>query len=269
MYFVKASDGVNIAVYDLNQRGRKTIFLIHGWPLSHLIFEYQLEMLLARDFRVVSIDLRGFGNSDVPAGGYAYDQLAEDIYRVVCALRLDRFILAGYSMGGAIALRYMREYQGYGVSKLILLSAAAPCFARREDFPLGLEREEVNEFIRQACADRPLLARQFSHELLFACKQSEEAMNWFEGIVLSASGIGTVQTAFSLRDEDGRRDLSCIRVPVAILHGRQDQVVPFCLAEYLHANLEQSDLYPLEGSGHGIMYDELETFNALFLNAVL
>ena len=100
MYFVKTTDEVNLAVYDLNPKGKRTILFIHGWPLSHLIFEYQLEMLLSENWRVVTMDLRGFGNSDVPAGGYCYDQLAEDIYRVVCALRLDRFVLAGFPWEG-------------------------------------------------------------------------------------------------------------------------------------------------------------------------
>ena len=76
MYFVKTTDEVNLAVYDLNPKGKRTILLIHGWPLSHLIFEYQLEMLLSENWRVVTMDLRGFGNSDAPAGGYCYDQLA-------------------------------------------------------------------------------------------------------------------------------------------------------------------------------------------------
>lgn len=114
MYFVKASDDVSIAVYDYNPKGKKTVFLVHGWPLSHLMYEYQLEMLLACGYRVVSVDLRGFGNSDVPAYGYSYDQMADDIYRVICALRLNRFVLVGFSMGGAVVLRYMRKYQCYG-----------------------------------------------------------------------------------------------------------------------------------------------------------
>ena len=86
MYFVKTSDDINLAVYDYNPKGKKTVLLIHGWPLSHLMYEYQLEMLISCGYRVIPMDLRGFGNSDVPAGGYCYDQMAEDIYKVVCAL---------------------------------------------------------------------------------------------------------------------------------------------------------------------------------------
>lgn len=268
MYFVKASDDVSIAVYDYNPKGKKTVFLVHGWPLSHQIYEYQLEMLLSCGYRVVSLDLRGFGNSDVPAYGYSYDQMADDIYRVICALRLNRFVLVGFSMGGAVVLRYMRKYQCYGVERLILLAAAAPCWTRREGFPYGLTREYVNGLIRQACTDRPRLAWEFSHEQLFASCQSEQIKDWFGDIALSASGIGTVQAAISLRDEDGRNDLEAVNVPTVIIHGKKDVVVSSQLVEYQHMEIAGSRLFQLENSGHGIVYDELERFNDLFLLAV-
>lgn len=268
MYFVKTTDEVNLAVYDLNPKGKRTILLIHGWPLSHLIFEYQLEMLLSENWRVVTVDLRGFGNSDVPAGGYSYDQLAEDIYRVVCALRLDRFVLAGFSMGGAVALRYMNRFQGYGVRRLILLSAASPCFVRSCECPFGLDREDVNEMIEEAASDRPSFVRNFSHNQLFACCHSDAALDWFEKIALSASGIATVQCGLTLRDEDGREDLECVRVPTAIIHGGRDQVVPVEMARYQQEHIRSASLCILENSGHGIFYDEPDCFNDVFLQAL-
>ena len=268
MYFVKTTDEVNLAVYDLNPKGKRTILLIHGWPLSHLIFEYQLEMLLSENWRVVTVDLRGFGNSDVPAGGYSYDQLAEDIYRVVCALRLDRFVLAGFSMGGAVALRYMNRFQGYGVRRLILLSAASPCFVRSCECPFGLDREDVNEMIEEAASDRPSFVRNFSHNQLFACCPSDAALDWFEKIALSASGIATVQCGLTLRDEDGREDLECVRVPTAIIHGGRDQVVPVEMARYQQEHIRSASLCILENSGHGIFYDEPDCFNDVFLQAL-
>ena len=268
MYFVKTTDEVNLAVYDLNPKGKRTILLIHGWPLSHLIFEYQLEMLLSENWRVVTVDLRGFGNSDVPAGGYSYDQLAEDIYRVVCALRLDRFVLAGFSMGGAVALRYMNRFQGYGVRRLILLSAASPCFVRSCECPFGLDREDVNEMIEEAASDRPSFVRNFSHNQLFACCHSDAALDWFEKIALSASGIATVQCGLTLRDDDGREDLECVRVPTAIIHGGRDQVVPVEMARYQQEHIRSASLCILENSGHGIFYDEPDCFNDVFLQAL-
>ena len=127
MFYVNSTDGVKIAVYDYNCGGTETVLLVHGWPLSHKIYEYQIPILVRMGYRVVALDLRGFGMSDVPGCGYSYDQMAADIHQVVKRLRLWSFTLVGFSMGGAISLRYMRLFRGYGVKKLILLAAAAPC----------------------------------------------------------------------------------------------------------------------------------------------
>lgn len=268
MFFVRASDGTKIAVYDLNPRGGETVFLVHGWPLSHDIYEYQVNLLVGCGYRVVSIDLRGFGKSDTPADNYAYDQMAWDIYSVVCALRLYRFTLVGFSMGGAIVLRYMRVARGFGVKKLILLAAAAPSWTQRKGFPYGLTREQVNQLLYTASTNRPRLAHDFAHEQLFASPQTDTVKNWFEGIALSASGIGTIRAGISLRDEDGRRDLGCVRVPTVIIHGGKDVVVSSDLARYQHEHIRNSQFITLEHSGHGIMYDELERFNEIFLAAI-
>lgn len=267
MIAIKSRDGVKIATYDLNPGARKTIVLVHGWPLSHKIYEYQVEPLLCAGYRIVMLDLRGFGASDCPALPYGYDQMAEDLYVVVKALSLRQFVLVGFSMGGAISLRYMRIFRGFGVKKLILLAAAAPCWTQRPGYPYGLTREYVNELIGLAKTDRPQLCENFSKQL-FATPKSSSAVQWFQQIALSASGLGTVQTAISLRDEDGRKDLEWVRVPTQILHGAQDVVVSGDLAKLQQTGIAGSKLYTLKNSGHGIMYDELQCFNRCFMKAV-
>ena len=268
MFYVTTDRGCRIAVYDWNPRNPDAVLLIHGWPLSHLMYEYQIELLTRLGYRVVALDLRGFGRSDAPASGYHYDRMADDVYRVVQTLGLNRFTLVGFSMGGAIALRYMRRFRGAGVKKLILLAAAAPCWVQRPDFPYGLPRGQVDDLIRLAETDRPLLAQHFSHEQLFASPQSDAAKDWFKDIALSASGLGTVQAAIALRDEDGRRDLAAVQVPAFILHGAKDVVVSTALAEIPQRGIRGSKRITLENSGHGIVYDELERFNRLFLDAL-
>ena len=167
MFFIRTNDQVKIAVYDLNPCGSETILLIHGWPLSHQIFEYQESLLTANGFRVVSMDLRGFGASDAPACGYGYDRMADDIYTVVRALNLRCFTLVGFSMGGGIVTRYMGRYNGYGVKRLVLLGAASPRFTQCSDFPYGVTREAVDAWISQASTDRAQLCEQFG-SMLFA-----------------------------------------------------------------------------------------------------
>ncbi len=268
MVYMRSNDGVRIAVYEYNPQGRETVLLVHGWPLSNMMYEYQLEPLICLGYRVITLDLRGFGRSDVPADGYCYDRMAADIYSAVRFMGLGAFTLVGFSMGGAIALRYMRLYKGRGVKKLILLAAAAPSWTQRPGFPYGLTRQYVNGLIKKASADRPALAYSFSHDQLFASPQSGAVKNWFNDIALSASGIGTVRAATALRDEDGRPDLSAVCVPTVIIHGAKDIVVSNDLANVQHQGIKGSKLYTLENSGHGVFYDELERFNKIFLSAI-
>lgn len=267
MYYITSNDGTKIAVYDYNPQGKQTVFLIHGWPLSHRIFEYQINLLTDCGYRVVAVDLRGFGRSDTPADGYSYDRMSADVFHIVRKLCLKNFILIGFSMGGAIALRYMNRYNGLGVCRLILLSAAAPCFTRRPGFPYGKTVQEVDDLINLAGTDRPELCQNFSKQL-FACPHSDAVIDWFKDIALSASGIGTIKCAIALRDEDGRDDLGCIHVPTYIVHGNKDIIVSSELAEIQHENICNSKFISLPDSGHGIMYDQLEKFNSIFMHCI-
>lgn len=267
MHYVRTTDGVKIAVYDLGEKNRRTVFLVHGWPLSHKIYEYQIELLLRGGYRVVMMDLRGFGMSDAPAGGYSYRRMAQDLYEIIMAMRLRDIILVGFSMGGAIALRYMRLFKGFAVSRLILLAAAAPCWVQRPDFPYGVSKESVEEMIVRARTDRPQLCKDFAQQLFFS-QHSEAAVDWFRQIALSSSGIGTLRGLISLRDEDGRKDLCSVHVPTFLLYGERDQVVPRDLIRIQHEEIRGSKLYLLQQSGHGLMYDQLALFNQHFMTAI-
>ena len=267
MYYVTSNDGTKIAVYDYNPQEERTVFLIHGWPLSHQIFEYQINLLTDCGYRVVAVDLRGFGRSDTPAEGYTYDQMAADIFQVVRQRCLKRFIFVGFSMGGAIALRYMERYNGFGICRLILLSAAAPCFAQHPGFPYGKTVQEVNDLIDLAGTDRPQLCQNFSQQL-FACPHSEAVIDWFRDIALSASGIGTIKCGIALRDEDVRNAFGYVHVPTYIIHGGKDVIVSKELAEIQHKGICGSKLMTLPDSGHGIVYDQLEKFNSVFMSAI-
>ena len=267
MFYITSTDGTKIAVYNYNPQGKQTVFFLHGWPLSHKIFEYQINLLTDLGYHVVAVDLRGFGRSDTPACGYSYDQMSADIFQVVRQLRLKKFTLVGFSMGGAIALRYMNRYNGYGVCRLILLSAASPCFAQCPDFPYGKPVQEVNDLISLARTDRPQLCLNFSQQL-FASPHPEAVVDWFRGIALSASGIGTIKCCIALRDEDGRKDFQYVHVPTYIIHGEKDKIVSNELAEIQHKNICGSRLITLSDSGHGIVYDQLETFNSVFMDSL-
>lgn len=267
MIYVNVEPNVKIAVNDMNSEAEKTVVFIHGWPLSGKIFEYQMNILPHLGYRVVAIDLRGFGKSDAPAWGYTYNDLATDVYMVVKCLGLKDFVLAGFSMGGAIAIRYMTLFNGYGVRKLALLGAAAPSFVQRKNYPYGMEPEDVNKLIEQAYKDRPLMASNFG-KLLFNLSHSDEIKEWFKLISYGASGVGTIETAISLRDEDLRSELSSIGVETGIFHGKEDLICPYEFAIILNEQIKNSVLYTFEESGHAVFYDELESFNQAFFTFI-
>ena len=267
MQYIKTDDNTKIAVFDYNPKCRKTIFLIHGWPLSHEIFEYQINMLTACGYRVTAIDLRGFGQSDSPACGYTYDRMSADIYCVIKQMNLKNIIMAGFSMGGAIALRYMKNYKCCEVSKLILLSASSPCFVKNPDCSYGLSVQTADKIMNLIQTDRPLFCRNFSRQLFYNT-HSAEALDWFRKIALSASGTASIQCLSSLKKENGYSDLKSINIPTCIIHGDKDIIVPKELAEIQHNEIKNSVLFTLPKSGHGIFYDEFDKFNSLFLKAI-
>ncbi len=265
MYYITVERGVKIAVYDLNPKGKKTIFFIHGWPVNHNMFEYQFDVLPKLGFRCISIDLRGFGNSDAPWDGYSYDRLADDIYEVIRTLNVNDMALVGFSMGGPIAIRYIARHRSYKVSKLVLLSAAAPSFTKREGYPYGMAPETLDAIIAQTYRNRPQMVEDFGR-MFFANKVTDSFMRWFNYLNYSSTGHSTIKTAESLRDSDVRDDLAQIHVPTGIFHGVQDRICPYEFAVILNKGIKNSQLFRFDLSGHGIFYDELEKFNREFSN---
>jgi len=264
MYFIEVEKGVKLFVEDLNQNGKQTVVFIHGWPIDHRMYEYQFDLLLQNDFRCIGIDLRGFGNSTCPAEGYSYDRMAEDIFVIISKLRLQNIILVGFSMGGAIAIRYMARYGGYGVVKLALLSAAAPSFTQRPGYPYGMTREQVDKLIKQTFKNRPEMLSDFS-SIFFASIVTPSFKSWFHSLGTKAAGHSTIKTAEALRDEDLRGDLNKIRAITGIFHGEKDQVCPFEFAIEMNKGIRGSGLFSFKFSGHAVFYDELDKFNSTFL----
>ena len=259
-YYIKVEPDVNIFVEDLNPTGKKTILFIHGWPLSHKAYEYQFDKLPQMGYRCIGMDTRGFGASDKPWDGYSYDSLADDVRAVVETLKLQNFTLAGHSMGGATAIRYMARHNGYGVTKLALFGAAAPSLTRLPDFPYGLPKEDITKLIEETYSDRPKMLRDFGDIFLFQYA-TQPLSDWFFQLGLDAAGWATAACATTFRDETLFSDLEKIFVPTLILHGIHDKVCLFELAEAMKEGIANSKLVPFENSGHGLFWEERDKFN--------
>jgi len=241
----------------------KPIVLIHGWPLSDEMYEYQYNDLVNKNFRVIGITLRGFGKSDKPFGDYHYDIHALDIKRVLDKLDVKDAMLVGFSMGGAIAVRFAVAYNEDQVTKLVLAGAAVPSWTQREDFPYNLPAKSVDDLIKLNYKDRTKLLSDFSR--IFSATETslnEGIGNWLNGIGLSESSHATAECLVALRDTDLRSDLEKIKIPTLILQGKHDKICSFDLAEQMKAGISDSKLVAFEKSGHSLFLEETKKFNS-------
>ena len=258
--YVEVEKNVKLHVTDLGEG--KTVVLIHGWPLSDAMYEYQYQDLIQKGFRVVGITLRGFGKSDKPYGKYNYDVYADDIKVVLDALNIKDATLGGFSMGGAIAIHYVAKYNAAHVSKLALFGAAAPVWTKHDDYPFGFSKEDVNGLITLSMTNRPQLLENFGK--IFGATETALPVglgNWLGAINLEASPYATTQSLIALRETDLRSELSKIKIPTAIFHGVKDKICEFALAEQMQKGIKNSYIVRFENSGHGLFLEEKEKFN--------
>ncbi len=258
--FIEVEKNVRLHVTDLGEG--QPIVLIHGWPLSNAMYEYQYQYLVQRGFRVIGISLRGFGKSDSPYGRYDFDVFSDDIKVVLEKLKIENAVLGGFSMGGAAVIHYATKYNAAHISKLALFAAAAPSWLQRPDFPYGLTEEGAASFIELTKTDRPLVLDNF--DKAFAATEngiSEGMSDWLKSINMEASPYAATQSITALVALDLRAELPKIEIPVAIFHGVKDKLVEFGLAEELHKGIKDSYLVKFENSGHALFIEEMQKFN--------
>lgn len=258
--YIEVEKGVKLHVTDLGEG--KPIVLIHGWPLSDEMYEYQYQYLSRRGFRVIGITLRGFGKSDKPYGKYDFDVFSDDIKVVLEKLDIQNATLGGFSLGGAVVLHYVTKYNSAHISKLALFGAAAPSWKQREGFPDGLPDAAVQGLINATKTQRHDLIASFGAG--FVAKEGNISKNvekWLENINLQASPYAMTESITALRDLDLRSQLSKINIPVTIFQGVYDKNCPLVWAEQLQKGIKNATLIRFENSGHALFVEEMEKFN--------
>lgn len=259
--YIEVAKNVRLHVTDVG-KGRAVV-LIHGFPLSDEMYEYQYEALAKAGFRAIGITMRGFGHSDKPGEGYSYDTYADDIKAVLDQLHVDNVVLGGFSMGGAISIHYMGRHNGAHVGKLALFAAAAPCWTKQPDFAYSFfTKDDINGLIALAGTNRPALYEAFGQKFTATSTSLPAGIGaWLGTINLQASGFAVQQMLAVLREADERQNLKTIKVPTLILQGRNDHIVSYELAEQLKMAIPNSKLVPFENSGHALFVEELDKFN--------
>lgn len=258
--YIEVEKNVRLHVTDLGEG--QPIVLIHGWPLSDEMYEYQYQYLSRKGFRVIGITLRGFGKSDKPYGRYDFDVFSDDIKVVLEKLKIENAVLGGFSMGGAVVIHYVTKYNAAHISRLALFGAAAPSWRKRDGAPFGISEADGNGLVLQTMTARQDLIAGFG--AAFPAKEGNISKNvekWLENINLEASPYAITESIKALLNLDLRPQLSKISIPVAIFHGTQDKLCSFEFANELNKGIKNSRIIRFENSGHALFVEESEKFN--------
>lgn len=264
MQYIKAKDGTRLATYILNPHADKCIILVHGWPLNHDMWEYQLFTLIEDGYCVITYDIRGFGQSECSAKGYDYDTFADDLHMIASHvlehLKFKEFDLAGFSMGGAICARYMAKYKGHGVHKLCFVDAAIPSYCKTENNPAGQSIPDTNRLIAIGKEDKAELNDIFG-DMFFYSDVSDAFRDYMFNMSNTSSLIGEIGSLIALRDEDCYNDLKDINVHTAIFHGYDDDICKYEMANIVNDVIVGSHMYSYENAGHGMFFEKQKEFN--------
>ena len=260
-----------IDLYYEDHGAGKPVVLIHGWPLSSKSWERQMPVLLDAGYRVVAYDRRGFGNSAKPTSGYDYDTLAEDLHKLMTELDLTDATLIGFSMGGGEVARYLGTYGSGRVERAAFISAIPPFLLKTSDNPEGIEGSVFDGIMEDIVADRPaFLAGFFSEfynvDVLGGDRVSDEVVRLSWNIAAAASPVGTLDSV-SAWLTDFRDDLTNIDIPVLVVHGDADRIVPFTASGKRTPGLvRDSRLVVIEGGPHGVIWTHADRINRELLD---
>lgn len=268
MPFIESKSGAKpVNIFYTDQGEGKPLVFIHGWPLSHAMWEYQLAELPALGYRCIAYDRRGFGQSDKPWEGYNYNIFADDLKTLLDELDLNDVTLIGFSMGGGEVVRYMSKYAGARVSKIVLVSSVAGYMLKTDDNPDGVPQEAFDGFIQNIEKDRPAFLQEFGKGFygvgLLSKPVSQGILDWSFSLALPATNRATTECVKAFSGTDFRNELLSINVPALVIHGDSDKTVPpKPTGEKAAELLPNAKLIIYKGAPHATFYTEREQFNA-------
>lgn len=261
-----AATGEDIIISYTDYGQGRPVILIHGWPLSKEMWEYQLSNLVNAGLRVITYDRRGFGHSARPWNGYDYDTLAEDLKDLIEQLNLKDAVLVGFSMGGGEVVRYLSRYGSERVSKIVLISSVTPFLGKTADNPDGVDPAIFEEMLANIRQDRIHFLDDFGKKFfgvsLMKHPVSAPLLDYYRMLASVASPQATEQCAIAFGQTDFRSDMQAITVPALIIHGDADQTVPIeASGARTAAMLPGSQYIVYEGAPHGLFYTHKEKLN--------
>jgi non-heme chloroperoxidase len=269
---ITTDDGVEIFYKDWGA-GQPIVFS-HGWPLSADDWDAQLMFFLAQGYRVVAHDRRGHGRSTQTGDGHDMDHYADDLAAVTAHLDLRDAVHVGHSTGGGEVARYLGRHGEDRVAKAVLISAVPPLMVQTDANPDGVPKSVFDDIQTQVATNRTRFYRDLPSGPFYGYNrpgaEPSEAIiaNWWrQGMTGGAKAHHDGVVAFS--QTDFTDDLRKITVPVLVMHGDDDQVVPYANSGPRSAELlRNGTLRTYAGFPHGMPTTEAETINADLLEFI-
>ncbi|UNB53108.1 alpha/beta fold hydrolase [Mycolicibacterium sp. YH-1] len=236
------------------------VVLSHGWPLNGDAWEAAAVFLATNGHRVIAHDRRGHGRSTQTWHGNEMDTYADDLATLIDTLDLTNVTLVGHSTGGGEVVRYLARHGSRRVARLVLVSAVPPLMLRTEDNPEGLALATFDALRTGEATDRGQLYRDLADGPFFGNNRSgpENAVSqgvrdafWHQSMTCGHRAAYECIAAFSATDF--RADLRAVDVPTLVIHGDDDQIVPFDVGGKRSADLiDGAVLKVYEGRPHGL-----------------
>ncbi|ODQ87362.1 alpha/beta fold hydrolase [Mycolicibacterium holsaticum] len=269
---ITTSDGVEIFYKDWGS-GQPIVFS-HGWPLSADDWDIQMLFFLQHGYRVVAHDRRGHGRSAQVDDGHDMDHYADDLAAVVEHLDLHDAVHIGHSTGGGEVTRYLARHGQERAAKAVLISSVPPLMVQTKANPGGLPKSVFDDLQAQLAANRSEFYRALPSGPFYGYNrpgvEPSEAIveNWWrQGMMGGTKAHYDGIVAFS--QTDFTEDLKQITIPVLVMHGEDDQIVPYANSGPLSAELlPNGTLKTYPGYPHGAFVTHADTINADLLEFI-
>lgn len=275
MGYITTQDGTQIFYKDWGS-GRPVV-LAHGWPLNSDSWEAQQLFLAENGYRVVAHDRRGHGKSTQTWDGNEMDTYADDLAAVIEGLDLTRVSLIGFSTGGGEVTRYIGRHGTSRLAQAVLVSAVPPLMLKTADNPGGLPVEAFDALRQGSHADRAQLYIDLASGPFFGNNRNPGAASAGMQAAFLSQGLASghrnaYESIAAFSATDFREDLKKFDVPTLIIHGTEDQIVPFEVGgKATAARLTEATFKPYEGAPHGLTDTHKDQLNAdllAFLNSL-
>jgi non-heme chloroperoxidase len=256
--------------YEDHGSGRPVV-LIHGYPLDGNSWERQEWVLLPAGYRCISYDRRGFGRSSQPTTGYDYDTFAADLNTLLEDLGLVDVVLVGFSMGTGEVIRYLGTYGSGRVRKAALFGTIPPFLLKTDDNPQGVDGQVFEDIKSAIVKDRYAYFKDFldnfyNTDKLAPDRISPQAWQASFNVAAGASPYASYVSVDAWLT-DFRGDLPKVDVPVLVVHGTEDRILPFsATAERLPDLVENLRLVRVEGGPHNIGWTHPDEVNQALLD---